>query len=84
MLVHRDVVSSHALDRFIRARLLVAHGLDCPYLTHEVPIVPRSATEDGRNWDIDADALPPEYAAEILQAATDAAKRLNLRRQRVS
>lgn len=84
MFLHRDAVSSYALDRSIRARLLITHPIDCRCVTQAVPIVPRSIAEDGRNWEIDTDALPAGCAVDILHACAEAGERLNLKTQRYS
>ena len=79
MNLFREEVSPDALDRYIRGRLIVAHGIDCDCIRHRVPILSRPADDEGCNWAIDEDALVPGCAGAIRDAGHEAATRLNLK-----
>lgn len=78
MNTHREAVSQYALDRFIRGRLIVAHGLDCDCVKRQITICECPANADGRNWEIDPRALSTPCATALLSAGEQAAARLNL------
>lgn len=75
----REEVSPDALDRYIRGRMIVAHGINCDCIRHRVSIVPQPIDPEGCNWSIDEDALVPDCAGAIRNAGHEAAARLNLK-----
>lgn len=75
----REEVSPDALDRYIRGRMIVAHGIDCDCIRHRVPILARPTDVEGCNWSIDEKALLPDCAGAIRTAGLQAAQRLNLK-----
>lgn len=80
MFHRRETVSVHTIERAIRARLVVEHGVGSPHTVLPLSITPAEPDADGRNWRLD---LPPatgspEALAAVQIAVAHVASKLNL------
>ncbi len=74
----REAVSIEALQRAIRTRLAIEHGLENPCTVAKLPIKPMEASASGLNWELAPAEDDSACQLALLAAAATVAGNFNL------